>query len=676
MAAAWAAIVFYCGLPTSATAQEPAAGVDRPAAAPYGWQLPKGFPRPLVPPDNEMSAAKVELGRHLFYDRRLSGNGTLSCGDCHRQELAFTDGRRRAIGATGEEHRRSAMSLANVAYSLSLNWADTAPASLETQLLTPLFGRHPVEMGLQRSPAVLRRLADAPTVARFRKAFPDDDPALTFVNLAKAIAAFQRTLLSGNAPFDRYWNHDESAALSPSQQRGMQLFFSKRLSCSQCHRRFNFSGPLQHEGAEVRRPELHNTGLYDLGNGAYPSSDQGLIEVTGRAEDMGRFRPPTLRNIAVTAPYMHDGSIATLEGVIAHYAAGGRTLTSGPDAGRGHANPWKSELLTGFTLTPEETSDLVNFLHSLTDNDFLTDPRFAAPKPPPPLEHSLQTARQAAEFPTPETRPFRRRATVSIRNGEARLDGSYTQIWQSPKRFRTSIRVGDYEEVRIAHGDQMTWLRNMGYAPRVIVELQRTLDFIDLLPLDEGEEMSPLPPRTIDGVSARCSRIRRPKPPDGPQVVCFTETGDLPGHSASPGGRTLSLGPWRSVDGHLLPVSLHRSIGKTIDIRVDFAPIVRLDDIEESTWTLKDPRAKTWGWCPKEQYVEARPKGRLPNLGVNVHLELDRRGRFSSVFIVGHGSTYQSSKLHQKVRAIRFDPATCNGRPVESEVFFSSGRNP
>lgn len=327
-----------------------------------------------------MSEVKVELGRHLFYDTRLSVTGDVSCATCHQQALAFTDGKAGAVGATGEVHRRGAMSLANVVYSLSLNWDGAQPMDLETQLLTPLFSQDPVEMGLRRSPGALDPLRnDARIAAMFRNAFPGDNAPVSVDNLAKALAAFQRTLISGDAPFDRYWNHGDEDALSPSQRRGMQLFFSSRLSCSECHRRFNFSGPLRHAGSSPRRAELHNTGLYNLMDGAYPDTDQGLIEQTGNPSHMGRFRPPTLRNIAVTAPYMHNGSIATLDGVLDHYAAGGRTITSGPYAGIGRDNPWKSEEVRGFTLSPQERQDLLAFLHSLTDDTFLQDPRFARP---------------------------------------------------------------------------------------------------------------------------------------------------------------------------------------------------------------------------------------------------------------------------------------------------------
>ncbi|MCG8458377.1 MAG: di-heme enzyme [Holophagales bacterium] len=377
-------------------------GMEGATSPTYVWELPEGLPVPRVPADNPMSDAKVELGRRLFYDPRLSADGTMSCATCHRQELAFTDGRARALGVTGEIHPRSSMSLANVAYSATLTWDDPRLERLEEQLRTPLFGHDPVEMGAPRSGELERRLAqDRLYRLLFRAAFDpvaptepkgstepaallEDAPfaeasSITVENLAKAIAAFERTLISGNSPFDG-WLRGEPGALSPSQRRGLRLFFSNRLSCGACHRGFNLSGPIRFEGSRDNAGEHHNTGLYNLGDGgAYPPDNPGVFRHTGRSEDMGRFRAPTLRNIAVTAPYMHDGSIPDLDGVIDHYAAGGRTVASGPFAGAGHENPWKSQAVPGFPLTPGERADLLAFLRSLTDRAFLTDPRFADP---------------------------------------------------------------------------------------------------------------------------------------------------------------------------------------------------------------------------------------------------------------------------------------------------------
>ncbi len=160
----------------------------------------------------------------------------------------------------------------------------------------------------------------------------------------------------------------------------MALFFSERLECFHCHGGFNFTADVDHEGTIFSEPSFHNTGLYNYDHlGSYPRPNRGLYEFTGRPEDMGRFRAPTLRNIEVTAPYMHDGSVADLDEVIDHYAAGGRTVTDGEWAGDGSQNPFKSEFIVGFELSEQERADLIEFLHSLTDREFLEDPDFADP---------------------------------------------------------------------------------------------------------------------------------------------------------------------------------------------------------------------------------------------------------------------------------------------------------
>jgi cytochrome c peroxidase len=324
-----------------------------------------------------MSAAKVELGRHLFYDTRLSANGTQSCASCHKQAQAFTDGRLTALGSTGELHRRNSMSLANVAYAASLTWANPVVPDLEAQALLPIFGENPVELGLAgKEELLLQRLSeDARYPDMFSAAFPGESQPISMGSVVKAIAAFERTLLSGGSPYDRYTYRDELDALSPAAKRGMTLFFSERLECFHCHQGFAFTDSVKHKLTAFPEVTFHNTNLYNVdGKGTYPAVDQGLHEFTRNPEDMGRYRSPTLRNIAVTAPYMHDGSIATLSEVIDHYAAGGRASAQGAAP-----SPYQSEFVRGFTLTPQEKQDLLAFLESLTDTEFLTDPRFSDP---------------------------------------------------------------------------------------------------------------------------------------------------------------------------------------------------------------------------------------------------------------------------------------------------------
>lgn len=349
--------------------------------ADYDWHLPASVPTPQVPADNPMSRAKVELGRWLFYDARLSGNQTMSCASCHVQALAFTDGRARSVGSTGEMHPRGSMTLVNVSYASRLTWANQLLDKLEDQALVPLLGDNPVEMGLggheDRTVALLRE--QSRYSALLEEAFPNDADPHSLLNAVRAIAAFVRTINSFDSPYDRYLAGEESA-LSPSAVRGMDLFFSERLECFHCHGGFNFTDSTTHSNSRVDRVGYHNTGLYNVdGNGAYPEDNTGLYDMTGERRDMGRFKAPSLRNIAVTAPYMHDGSVATLDEVIDHYARGGRLIEDGMHAGDGRLNPFKSEFVTGFELSESERADLVAFLHALTDEAVLTDPRFADP---------------------------------------------------------------------------------------------------------------------------------------------------------------------------------------------------------------------------------------------------------------------------------------------------------
>jgi cytochrome c peroxidase len=353
------------------------------ASGSFDWRLPDWVPRPVVPDDNPMSADTVELGRHLFHDTRLSSDRTMSCATCHHPEKAFTDGRARSPGVTGELGPRSAMSLANVAYLPVLTWQNPQLDSLEVQALIPIFGEHPVEMGMAgRERELFERLRAEPVYRRlFPRAFPaeaarGDDALYGLATITRALAAFQRTLLSVDSPWDRYRYGGEPDAIPESAKRGEALFFGEKLECYHCHGGFNFTDNLRHARLPFPERGFHNTGLYDVdGAGSYPSDSPGIVEFTGDPRDRGRFRTPTLRNVAVTAPYMHDGSIATLPEVLrTHYARAGRASLSG----RG-PNPLRSELIAGFELDEQEIADVVAFLETLTDETFLGNPRFGNP---------------------------------------------------------------------------------------------------------------------------------------------------------------------------------------------------------------------------------------------------------------------------------------------------------
>jgi cytochrome c peroxidase len=293
----------------------------------FDWRLPPGFPQPAVPADNPMSVEKVALGARLFREPRLSSTGQYACVNCHQPQRAYTDGRAQAIGATGELTQRSAMSLANVAYNPAYTWTDSSVHTLEAQMLQPLFNEHPIEMGLKgrEAPLVASLAADAEYASEFAAAFPADAHPVSIANLVKAIATFERTLISGRSAFDRYVFDDDQQALSAGARRGMALFYSARSGCAQCHFGLTFSGPINRSDNPVGNAQYANNGL-------------------------GRMRVPTLRNIAVTAPYMHDGSLPTLEAVIEHYSMNRR--------------------IRALNLSAAEKQDLLAFLNSLGDQEF------------------------------------------------------------------------------------------------------------------------------------------------------------------------------------------------------------------------------------------------------------------------------------------------------------------
>ncbi len=321
----------------------PAFGAPNSPSPSYEWHLPRGFPAPAVPADNPMSEAKAALGRRLFFEPRLSVTGEYSCASCHEPARAFTDGRAVARGATGGATQNNAMTLANVAYNTSYGWSKPQVRSLETQMLEPLLNEHPVEMGMKgREAAVSTALsADATYRAAFAAAFPESGGEATFERMVKAIAAFERTLISGQSRFDAYVFEGRHEALSQDEKRGMALFYSERLGCSACHSGFNFAGNWRDAQGATGEPSFASNGT-----SATP------------------LRIPTLRNVAMTAPYMHDGRFSTLEAVVAHYESMGRN--AGVPARKGLPT------LHAFTLSAGERADLVAFLGSLTDPQFVT----------------------------------------------------------------------------------------------------------------------------------------------------------------------------------------------------------------------------------------------------------------------------------------------------------------
>ncbi len=301
-------------------------------------------------PGNPLTVEGVALGRMLFYEKALSDNYTLSCGSCHKQADGFSDARRFSIGTDGTVGRRQAMAIANLAFDDRFFW-DGRANSLERQASLPVIDH--AEMR-NTWPAVVARLNAMPHYPPlFAKAF--GSPLIDSTRVVRAIAQFERTLLSFDSRWDRFHYGGDASALTPSEQRGMDLFF-RRAHCNDCHR-----APLFADHG------LRNNGLELV------YADGGLGELTGNPADHGKFKVPSLRNIAVTSPYMHDGRFQTLEEVIDFYADAVHTESPQID---NHMGPW---LAGQVNLNAEDRADLAAFLRALTDQGFLTNPAFSDP---------------------------------------------------------------------------------------------------------------------------------------------------------------------------------------------------------------------------------------------------------------------------------------------------------
>lgn len=303
------------------------------AANEYTPRLPLGLDAEeyKIPKDNLPTKEKVELGRALYFDVRLSANDRIACATCHTPKNGFTDGQPVSQGIRNQQGGRSAPTVINRAFSTLQFW-DGRAGSLEEQAKGPLT--NPIEMGMPSHNAVVKKLKKIKGYrAWFKKVFKKD---LNIDDLAKAIAAFERTVLSGNSRYDRYAAGDKNA-LADSEIRGLELFEGKA-RCATCHSGFNFSDE-----------EYHNIGVgWDTG-----MADLGRYMVTKNADEIGSFKTPTLRDISKTAPYMHDGGEATLEQVVEFYNNGGKT------------NPYLDPLMEPLNLSAKEIKDLVQFMKAL-----------------------------------------------------------------------------------------------------------------------------------------------------------------------------------------------------------------------------------------------------------------------------------------------------------------------
>ena len=344
---------------------DPVVDPEGPVVPPtaYNFVVPSNFPSPQpAPADNPLTVEGVALGRQLFYEKALSVDNTLSCGSCHRQELAFTDGLARARGVNGAQSPRSSMSLANLAWEPKLTW-DGAASTLEAQARIPL--ENPVEMHQRLSAGVARLQQTSTYPALFRKAFGSS--TITESNTLKALAQFERTLVSSNSRYDQF-RRGNRAALSSFEQQGLVLFTThpngilRGGNCGDCH-----SGDLQTNNT------FSNNGL-DL-----TFTDLGVGQLTGKTTDNGKFRVPSLRNIALTAPYMHDGRFTSLEQVVDHYNE--HVVLASPNIDPLMLSTTNDPSQASFTLdlTTDEKAKIVAFMKTLTDTTFVHDRRFAKP---------------------------------------------------------------------------------------------------------------------------------------------------------------------------------------------------------------------------------------------------------------------------------------------------------
>ena len=321
--------------------------------------------------ENKQNHLEV-LGHYLFFDTKVSINNTKSCASCHSPEFAFTDGYRTSATAFGENVLHNAPSLINAVYLKKYDWANPNATSFETQIKRPLYGKHPIELGLDKHISELQEIfkKDSLYATLFKNAFPDSSKLFTLTQIEIAISAYEKTLVSQASNFDK-------GELNPSAYNGLKLFTSKRLNCVSCHLPPYFTLATSTENVDS---VYANIGLYNVGNiNEYPQNDNGVYSITHQPKDNGKFKIPSLRNVMLTAPYMHDGSIATIEEVIDIYARGGRNIDYGNYKGDGKLNQNKSQLITGFTLTKDEKRDLVNFLTSLTDSTIFYKQLFRNP---------------------------------------------------------------------------------------------------------------------------------------------------------------------------------------------------------------------------------------------------------------------------------------------------------
>lgn len=327
----------------------------------YSLEVPDYLPDPILDETNPLTVEGIELGRRLFYDKIMGRDSAFACADCHQQDKAFTDGRALAIGVAGRPGTRSAMSIVNLAFNPNgFNW-DGAFGKLWEQAIHPVENMLEMDEDWESVLIRLRRSDNYPE--RFRAAFGISRTSEITQELAvKAIAQFEMTIISADSHFDRVVYQNSEFFTEEEQLGADSLFFVEDVpvgtlhpGCGHCHNKPSFGDN-----------RFKNNGL-DAVNNLDDFSDKGFGEVSGSRFDNGKFRTPTLRNIALTAPYMHDGRFATLEEVLDHYATGGHGVEN------------EDPNITGFSLNDRQKAALLAFLESLTDESLIEDSRFSSP---------------------------------------------------------------------------------------------------------------------------------------------------------------------------------------------------------------------------------------------------------------------------------------------------------
>ena len=327
----------------------------------------------IVTPNKKIiTSVDAKIGRLLFFDTRLSINKTKSCASCHNPALAYTDGLITPNGALGDTVKRNSPTLINLFENETFNWADDNIRTLQQQSNIPLFGIHPVEMGCDSTKNLSLDFTYSDLL--YKPLFAEKSiTKINWLQVKDFIAAYVKTFNFSKSKYDKYLTSNTN--LNNEEYAGKRLFFSDKLNCKKCHSGNDFDEP-----EFTRMNHYQNIGLYNIGKDSlYANDDNGLQNVSKDKDDIGKFKIPSLRNIAVTAPYFHDGSAASLEVVIENYARGGRLTTKGKNTGDGKLHPNKNQFVEGFKITNKEKQQLISFLKTLTDTTYLLNPFYQNP---------------------------------------------------------------------------------------------------------------------------------------------------------------------------------------------------------------------------------------------------------------------------------------------------------